>query len=106
MTLSFLCGLTPNQRFMFAVLAGAVAKKTLTPDTLPLFFKSVPILKDIAPVLLSHPEIVAGITAEVACEPQEAYDSVAKYVKAGVAGYAGGMFVEKYMLGVSNKTNI
>ena len=90
---------------MFAMLAGAVAKRTMSADALPKLLASVPLVNQVDPKLLvpilSHPEIVAGVVAEVACEPQEAYDSVAKYIKAGVAGYAGGMIVERFVFGAS-----
>ena len=83
-----------QQRFLFAMAAGAVAKRVVSPDTLPMLFKDTPLLKDLAPILLANPSVVAGVLVEVACEPDEAYDSVIKYVKAGFAGYMGQIIVQ------------
>ena len=57
---SFLCGLSMQQRFLFAMAAGAVAKRVVSPDTLPMLFKDTPLLKDLAPILLANPSVVAG----------------------------------------------
>ena len=75
--MDFLCGISTTQRLMASVAAGAMAEKFVGKDTLPLMFKSLPVvgpvLGDSAAIFLSSPPVVAGIATEVACRPRDAY---------------------------------
>jgi hypothetical protein len=86
---------------MASVAAGAMAEKFVGKDTLPLMFKSLPVvgpvLGDSAAIFLSSPPVVAGIATEVACRPRDAYEDVSKYFMAGAAGYVGGILIQRFL---------
>jgi hypothetical protein len=86
---------------MASVVAGAMAEKMLLPDSLPLLFKSIPVvgpvLGDAAIPFLTNPPIVAGVATHVMCKPRDTYEDVSKYFMAGGAGYVGGMLIKQFL---------